>query len=389
MVDDFRTENIQGTHGDKSKIQQAHQQAAASRFAIQQEAKAEGFQEWSETLNPSGVTMRRFETLETRIKRKSKEEETEKTEKKDSDTIEIEKVDQVSQQFEEKNPELHAKNLTLLRARISNSDSAEEIMQKVLESYPDYSLADEALDFLALTTNGELSKKILACKEKFNEVYGREIRGGRNIHVQARAFSTEGLGTPTGLRDLYREVTGNPRDAATLFNELSTQYPFGKMKTVISFLLHSLGNDLKSKGPSISRGELHRLVTETRSLQSILGVFRFFHSRMQLIYSSFDREGLSMSSRVTFEMLAKLFVKFLMERYPSAEKVLQLGIQMGLSDELIAEMIIFTQMRDAVRQVSPRLFRNEQHRQDVLMTFIEALEDLEDKMEEEEEEEDE
>jgi len=108
---------------------------------------------------------------------------------------------------------------------------------------------------------------------------------------------------------------------------------------------------------------------------------------MKLVYSSFDREGLSMTSRVTFELLAKLFVKFLMERYPSAEKVLQLGMQMGLSDELIAEMIIFTQMRDAVRQVAPRLFRNEQHRQDVLMTFIEALEDLEDKMEEEEEDE--
>ena len=95
-----------------------------------------------------------------------------------------------------------------------------------------------------------------------------------------------------------------------------------------------------------------------------------------------------MASRVTFELLSKLFVKFLMERYPSADKVLQMGIQMGLSDELIAEMIIFTQMRDAVRQVAPRLYRNEQHRQDVLMTFIEAIEDLEDKMEEEDDEKD-
>ena len=84
-------------------------------------------------------------------------------------------------------------------------------------------------------------------------------------------------------------------------------------------------------------------------------------------------------------MLAKLFVKFLLERYPSADKVAQLGVQMGISDEIIAEVIIFTQMRDGVRQVAPRLFRNDQHRQDILMAFIEALEDLEEQLEDSEE----
>ena len=33
------------------------------------------------------------------------------------------------------------------------------------------------------------------------------------------------------------------------------------MQTVINFVLHSLGSDLKSKGPSIDRGELHRLMS--------------------------------------------------------------------------------------------------------------------------------
>jgi type III secretion protein W len=61
---------------------------------------------------------------------------------------------------------------------------------------------------------------------------------------------------------------------------------------------------------------------------------------------------------------------------------------MGLADEIIAEMIIFTQMRDAVRQVAPRLFRSDQHRQDVLTVFIDTLEDLDDKLEEDEDEDD-
>ena len=159
------------------------------------------------------------------------------------------------------------------------------------------------------------------------------------------------------------------------------------MKTVIAFILHALGSDLKAKGPSIARGELHRLMTEARSMQAILGVYRFFRSRMQLVQSAFEREGLTLPGRITFEMLAKIFVKLIMERYPSSEKVLQAGIQLGLSEEIIAEMIIFTQMRDGVRYVAPRLFRSEQHRQDVLTVFIDTLEDLEDKLEEEEEEE--
>ncbi|NDD57762.1 MAG: YopN family type III secretion system gatekeeper subunit [Chlamydiae bacterium] len=387
MGDNFSAQRIAGAHAESNKIHQAQQQAAASRYAIQQESQAEDFQEWSESLNPIAVAVRRFDSLESRVRRRAREQETERAEKTESETPLVDQLEEVSEQFHRKNPELQSQNLLLLRSRISNKDSADEILKKVLESYPDFSLADEALDFLVATTQGELQEKVQACKERFNETYGREIRAGKNIQLQAREFSTKGLGSPTGLRDLYREVTGNPRDALTLFNELSSQYPFEKMKTVIAFLLHSLGSDLKSKGPSIPRGELHRLTTETRSLQAILGVYRFFSSRMPLVRSSFERQGLATPSRITFELLAKLFVKFLLERYPSAEKVFQLGVQMGLSDELLAELIIYSQMRDAVRQVAPRLFRNDQHRQEVLATLIEALEEIEEKLEEEEDEE--
>jgi len=389
MVDNFNTQRIVGLHAEKARVHEAQLQNAASRYAMQQEGMAEDFQQWSETLNPVAVAVRRFDTLEARIRRRAKETETERTEKTENEEEipEIEKLSEISEQFERNNPELHARNLLTLRSRIKNSDTPEEIMQKVIEAYPDHSLADEALDFLARTTSGELSEKIKECKERFNEVYGREIRAGRNIQIQARNFSSQGLGTPTGLRDLYRDVTGNPRDALTLFEELSSQYPFEKMKTIISFLLHSLGSDMKAKGPSIARGELFRLTNETRSLQAILGVFRYFKSRMSLIQNSFSRNNLMMTSRVTFEYLSKLFVKFLMERYPSADKVYQLGVHLGLSDEIIAEMIIFSQMRDGVRQVAPRLFRNEQHRQEVLKVFIEALDELEERLEEDEDEE--
>ena len=98
--------------------------------------------------------------------------------------------------------------------------------------------------------------------------------------------------------------------------------------------------------------------------------------------------GLLLPPRVTFEALSKLFVKFLLERYPSGDKVYQIGMQLGIEDEYIAEAIIFLQMRDAVRYVSPRLFKSEQHRQDILAVLIDTLKEIEDKEEEEEEEDD-
>ena len=110
---------------------------------------------------------------------------------------------------------------------------------------------------------------------------------------------------------------------------------------------------------------------------------------MNLIMSAFERQGLQLPMRLTFEMLAKQFMKAVQERYPSADKIRQLGIQLGLSEELLAQVIILTQMRDGLRQVAPRLFKSDQHRQDLLNAFIDAIEELDEQLEEEEEEEDE
>ena len=246
-------------------------------------------------------------------------------------------------------------------------------------------MADEALDFLIATADPELAKNLRRVKEHIHEEHGREIRAGKNIMTDAQTFAKQNLGSPTSLRELYRDLTGNPREPSVLFAELATQYTFEKMKTVIAFVLHSLGSDLRSKGPSIEKGELSRLLTEARSMQSILGVYRFFQSRMGLIYSSFDRYELMLSSRLSFESLAKAFMKLILERYPSSDRVLQIGTALGLETEILAEIIIFTQMKEAVRQISPRLYRSEQHKQDILASFLETLEDLEEQIEEEEE----
>lgn len=375
---------------DAVRMQQiANQRIKLDNTLMRQVESEEDLQTWGEQ-GFDGISTRNFRTLEEmqrsqRQRPRGAEKET-SSEEKQATVVEKGKVEDAAAQFQERNFELKSKTLLILQGRLSQTDTPESILAKVLEVYPDYSLADEALEFLFETTGGALKTNIGIAREALNNAYGREVRAGRNMGIQAREFSEQGLGSPTALRDMYRDITGNPRDAHKLFDELFSQYTYDKMKTVIDFLLHSLGSDLKAKGPSISRPELQLLVDDARTMQAILGVFRFFQSRMGLIQNQFASNGLAVPTRVNFEILSRAFLHLLQEKYISPDKILTIGRDLGLTEETIAQIIVLMQMRDGIRQVAPRLYRNPAHRQETLMAFIEALEELEEKWEDEEEE---
>ena len=241
------------------------QQEAREELAqvVESEADLEQYYELN-VFNPmmQAQRFRDFDKLKSETQ-KGKEVEKPKEEK----LLEVETVEEAASRFQKNNYEFRARTLMILRSRITPSDTPEEVLEKVLSFYPDASLADEALDFLIETADPELLPVIRLAKERFNSTRGREITAGRNMGIQAREFAKEGLGSPTSLRDMYRDITGAPREPLKLFEELTDKFPFAKLKPAIHFLLHSLGSDLKSKGPSIPRAELKQLIDETRSLQ--------------------------------------------------------------------------------------------------------------------------
>ena len=289
----------------------------------------------------------------------------------------------------ELNPELDAKTLLILKAHITESDTTEEILKKVLEAYSDFSVADDALEYLEKISEDKMLAQIKKTRSEFNENFGREITAGRNVSQEARAFAAQGLGGADALRDLYRDITGSPRTPNKLFEELSQQFPFEKLKKVIKFLLNSLGRDLKAKGSSIPKALLFRLLTETRNLQAILAVYLFFKGRMNLVFRGFDNNDLYFPKELSFELMAKLFMALLEDRYPSAVKVVKLAEKMGIDEEIVAQVIVFTQFRDAIRNVAPKLYRNIQHRQELLNAYMDALEELDEALEDDEMEEEE
>lgn len=200
------------------------------------------------SFNPM-LTAQRFRNLkELHTHLTHKMEEAEDVEEKQ--VFETEKVDEAAARFQKNNYELSSNTLRILRTRILATDTPEEVLEKILAVYTDAAIADEALDFLIETSDPSTEAVVRAAKELLNQTRGREILSGRNMGALAREFSKEGLGSPTSLRDLYRDITGNVREPLKLFDELTEKFPYTKLKTVITFLLHSLGSDLKAKGSS-------------------------------------------------------------------------------------------------------------------------------------------
>lgn len=295
----------------------------------------------------------------------------------------VEQIKDAANKFNKRNPELKAPILQLLADKIKGCKDKEELKKILEQFYSDPTIADDALDFLLEVTTGDLKELVKQAKEDHQQRFGREIQAGRNIQAEVSKGAEQKLGAPTTLRDLYRDITGNPREPVTLFMELSDRYAYKDLRKVLAFLFHSLGSDLKSQGPSIPPGLLYRLLSEVRSLQAILGVYQFFRARMRLITNMFQKNGLDVPKQLTFELLSKQFVTLLQERYPSQDKVLQTAGKLGIDKWILAKIIIFSQLRDAIREVAlNQLYRSVDHRNELYNAIIEALENLEEELDE-------
>ncbi len=358
-------------------------QAQAKDITARQVLSEERFQESVDTgFNPGAVERQqarivRFRSLESRGKT------AEAKEKRIEEVIQTEGQEDLSQEFNHRNPELDKEKLLRLRGDLKEGSTPEEILAQVESVFHDATLADEAMEYLERSTTGPLNTTVKAARVLLHNLRGREVVAGRNIAPAVKTYHKKGLGeSPTELRELYRDITGNPREHNTLFSELAAVYPFDELKLVVAFLLKSLGYDLKSKGPSIQQAELARLMTDMRNLQSILWVYLFFRARMKMIRSLFSKYQLPLSKSLTFEHLAKEFIKLVEERYPSVMKLLKQIEKLGLTED-DAKTIVLTQYRDAIRGLSPRLYKSNKQRQDLLIVILEALEELEEEEEEE------
>ena len=148
-------------------MMEAGQETQAELRAERQDSLKAFVADQKDLVNPFAS---RLQTTQKSIKAsKSRVQKMLQTGEKAARLLPIELIKDMAGQFQQRNSELRSNVLVLLREYIKPDDSAEDILKKVLEFYPDVSLADEALEFLLETTDGDLRERVLEAKEQLNK----------------------------------------------------------------------------------------------------------------------------------------------------------------------------------------------------------------------------
>ena len=141
----IRVHGVSAGKAAEVRAQNLSEKQRLAQLVIIQETSSQELCEWDDNIfNPLAIS-RRFRPLSERARRSPKGESAEAARQK---VLDIEKADETADKFAKRNPELDKRTLLVVQARIKASDTAEEILAKVLEAYPDPSLADETLDYL-------------------------------------------------------------------------------------------------------------------------------------------------------------------------------------------------------------------------------------------------
>ena len=241
----------------------------------------------------------------------------------------------------------------------------------VITPFKDPSNVDWAFEYLIDTSAGDTKEKLTLAKKEFYEENKQPVIAGRHATAAAQATADQMVVTEDKLRDDYRDLVFEQPEAMKLFEEISDEYSnYGDMVKYISFLLKAAGDDLRSGGPSIEPGQLDATIKSVRKLQSILVIYRFFRGRMNYIKKRFENESLSYPASLSFESLAKEFIKVASDRFPSEDKVRHGMQKLSVGDDPRKGIIIGENMRDATPQVPKSLVFTTQKNYD---EFSEAM----------------
>lgn len=261
---------------------------------------------------------------------------------------------------------------------IFRDDKAKDrILAIVSRYYPDEKLGSEAFDFLIETSQNDpaLLESVKKAKAAYIE-YGQKITHAASAAAQKYADDSGVRGktfSPShfnDLKSLFREVAFGEHDVPTLFDKLSKIYSYKDLFAISTYIFHELGVENK-KNPEAPM--LRSLLRQTRNLQAILNVFRLFQG-WKSVDKRLDKLG-AKPPEYTFEALAKAFIHLAVERNPSHDKILKIPESLNIQ-ATDAKIIIVNALRDAVRMVSPNIFKSD--RQELRKIIVEVSEELED-----------
>jgi type III secretion protein W len=202
------------------------------------------------------------------------------------------------------------------------------------------------------------------------ETHAPEIRAGLNVTGVALEFSETGLGTAQELRDFYRDTVLQYEGLKETFDSIAKNFDMKDFMGAVHYLIKAVGNDLQSKGSSISPAELKRLLDDLYRVESLGNLYCGCAGLIDTMNRGFQvRVPLSPQDMLD-GILALKDEKWLTETH-----VLKLVEKVGTSD-LEARIYFLRNMRELVRLMPLKLFSDEESRFNLVGKMQQALDTL-------------
>ncbi len=263
------------------------------------------------------------------------------------------------------------RNMRAARAAGTPMD-ARELLQNLARGSTDPSHQFAMLEILEQACGsgeGDLLELVRQAKAQLSASKGAEIRAGVNLaeEVNARASSPDEM---QNLRDLYRsEVVGfsSPQDC---FRSLLNVRGPGGMADALAFLMSGCGKDLASAFPSLESAQLERILTDLQCVQVLTTVMDKLSALAGRMTREFGEKLLANGEQMTSRVL-----DFTEQTFVSPGAIAGFIGECGVR-KLLAQMDFARELTRLFRQLSPRLFKKESDRAQLVDSTQEHLDEL-------------
>ena len=236
--------------------------------------------------------------------------------------------------------------------------SVKEFLRQLGEGSSDPSHQFAMIDILEQALNDsetQLRSLLEAARKELISTKGEEIRAGINLasEVNARATTPEEM---QELRDMYRgEILGFSTPQQCFRSIMSSRGAAG-LQSAIDFLTAGCGADLQSATPSKSPEELRRIVLDLQCVQVLKTVLDRMGALGARMEGQFAEKCLMNGEQMTGKVM-----DFTERSFVMADEIGSFISACGIV-KLLARMDFCRELTSVIRQLSPRLFSNEQDR---------------------------
>ena len=236
--------------------------------------------------------------------------------------------------------------------------SVKEFLKQLGEGSSDPSHQFAMIDILEQALNeSETSLRTLleSARKELISTKGEEIRAGINLasEVNARATTPEEM---QELRDMYRgEILGFSTPQQCFRSIMSSRGAAG-LQAAIDFLTAGCGADLQSATPSKSPEELRRIVLDLQCVQVLKTVLDRMGALGARMEGQFAEKCLMNGEQMTGKVM-----DFTERSFVMADEIGSFISSCGIA-KLMARMDFCRELTSVFRQLSSRLFANEQDR---------------------------